>query len=164
MAGSPITAKAIGRDAQSLVRALKAQSAGAKDRTLNQIGREMKQDFDELVSNWKDKPRFKVVRTPETVSVTTSDEVFGFVNAGTRPHIIRPKRSGGLLKYRLGYRAKTRPNNTTYKGSGTASGPWRSSKLVHHPGTKARNFTRIIANRWKKEGARLLRAELKKRR
>lgn len=159
----PIVAKAIGKSAAALVRGLKAYSEGAKDRALNAIGRDMKADFDELVSNWKHRPKFKVLRTPETVSVTTTHEIFGYVNSGTRAHIIKPKRAGGLLKFRLGGKAKTRPNNTKFRGGSPARGAWRAAKQVKHPGTKARNFTRIIANRWNKEGVKRLRAELRKR-
>jgi len=44
-----------------------------------------------------------------------------FVNDGTRPHIIKPKRPGGSLRFVIGGRV-------VY------------AKVVHHPGTRARPF------------------------
>jgi len=44
-----------------------------------------------------------------------------FVNDGTRPHIIRPRRPGGTLRFTVGGRV-------VY------------AKVVHHPGTRARPF------------------------
>lgn len=44
-----------------------------------------------------------------------------YVNDGTRPHIIRPRRPGGVLRFQAGGR-------TVY------------ARVVHHPGTRARPF------------------------
>jgi hypothetical protein len=44
-----------------------------------------------------------------------------FVNDGTRPHIIKPRRPGGSLRFVVGGRV-------VY------------AKVVHHPGTRARPF------------------------
>jgi hypothetical protein len=157
-----IRAKLIGKDAAVLVRELKSHSAGAKDRVLRAIGNGLRDDFREITSNWKHKPTFVIARSPAQVSVFTVDDVFGYVDKGTKAHIIKAKK-GKLLKFRTGYKAKTRPNNSRFKGPGKATGGWRSAKRVKHPGTKARNFSRILANRWSKEGVKLLRAELRKR-
>lgn len=55
-----------------------------------------------------------------SVKVGSDLEYAGFVNDGTRPHIIRP-RSAQVLRFRVG-------------------GRFVYAKVVHHPGTRARPF------------------------
>lgn len=139
------------------------------DGALDEMARGAQKDFNKATANWKHKPSFEIVKTKNTAAIKISGlnaAIFGFVDRGTRPHIIRPKRAQsrkgrkGTLVFRTGYQAKTRPNNTQFVGSGVASGPWRSAKQVRHPGSKARNITRIIAKRWQEEGRKILRKRL----
>lgn len=125
----------------------------------------IKKDFEATTKTWADKPEFKVevnvgraaggyvatkAGTPAgaEISVTTDDEIYGYVDEGTKPHVIRPRRRGGLLAFKTGgYRAKTRPQVI---GS-TAGRPGKNqvfAKEVHHPGTKARKFTQVIHKKW----------------
>lgn len=148
------------------VRRLAVDSQSAIDESLNSIGRFGVQRYDEVVSNWKHKPKFTIRRSRYTVDVDITGpnaRIFSYVDQGTRAHLIRAKRRP-LLKFRGGYQAKTRVNNTKFKGSGQASGRWMSKRVVHHPGSKARNFTRIIRNQTELEGRRILRTNLQKRR
>jgi len=130
---------------------------------LDEIGKGAAQDLKAYVSAWKHKPTFEVVRTPQTVSVKATGpnaKIFGYVDEGTRPHLIAPKRKRGVLTFKTGYQPKTRPNNSKFKGSGKATGGFRSAKVVHHPGSKARHISRIIANKWHKDGRAVLRRRL----
>ena len=56
-----------------------------------------------------------------SVSVTSTNVHTRFVHDGTRPHRIRPKRSGGVLRFRVGGR-------TVY------------AKVVNHPGYRGDPF------------------------
>jgi len=51
-----------------------------------------------------------------------------------------------LLRFRTGYVAKTlaRPARTV-SGGGKTTGPEVRAKLVHHPGSEAREFSKTIA-------------------
>lgn len=53
----------------------------------------------------------------------------GFVEFGTKPHIIRPKTPGGVLAFKIG-------NRQVF------------AKVVHHPGTKAQPYVRPAFEAW----------------
>jgi hypothetical protein len=96
--------------------------------------KDVKGAFDDRVKDWKKKPVFRgYVRlgSPGTlISVTTQDEIFKFVDEGTKPHIIKPKGPG----YPLHWVNKT--------------GGDVFAKLVHHPGYKGAKFTKEIIEIW----------------
>jgi len=82
---------------------------------------------------------------PASVSVYTSDDRYIWTDYGTKPHIIRPRRSK-YLRFRVGYKAKTRVRVIGSRRGGKF-GSWVSAKIVRHPGTKAREFTKEIQKR-----------------
>ena len=55
----------------------------------------------------------------------------GYVEFGTAPHEIRPKKSDGVLRFQV-------------------NGRWVYAKVVQHPGTKAQPFVRPAFEEWKK--------------
>jgi hypothetical protein len=154
------------------VRKLADNARGAFDESFNAIGQFAENKYEALWANWTHKPKAQVRRTKYTVSVDIvgpNAKIFGFVNDGVPPHIIRAKGGGRrrgkkLLTFKGGkYSAKTRPNSLQFSGSGTSSGGFVSKKVVHHPGSKPRNFNRIIRNQAEAEGRKILRANLGKR-
>ncbi len=168
--GNNISIKPIG--SMPDVRKLAAETNGAFDASLNEIGVWAKRKFDDITNGWKHKPDFVIRRTPYTVSVTVAGpnaKIWRFVNDGTPPHLIRAKgggrrRGANLLTFKTGYQAKTRPNNTVFKGPGVATGGFVSKKVVHHPGSKPRAFERIVTNQAITEGRKILRANFQRRR
>lgn len=66
-----------------------------------------------------DPPRIFSLRG--SVSVGSDVEYSGYVNDGTRPHTIRPRRTGGVLRFQVG-------------------GQVVFARVVNHPGTRARPF------------------------
>lgn len=106
-------------------------------------------DLSATTRTWKHKPAFDVTITQvgDDYSVTagTDDQVFQYVNDGTKPHAIRPKRSK-FLHFSSGYKAKTRVGII---GSleGGAFGNDVFSKGVLHPGSRGRMFTETIRRR-----------------
>ncbi|MDX2140300.1 MAG: hypothetical protein SF123_19595 [Chloroflexota bacterium] len=108
-----------------------------------------KRDFNATVRTWKRKPTFTITTDSKgVISVSTDNPIYGYVNYGTKPHIIRPKR-GKYLWFQTGYKAKTRPRVIS-SSNGGASGKLARAKQVRHPGTAARQFDKIIAERRRK--------------
>lgn len=108
-------------------------------------------DFEKTTATWKHQPEFKsAVDIGKTVNlvVGTTDEIYGYVDKGTRPHIIRPKKAKALAFPGGKYTPKTKPR---FIGSmaGGSSGATVFSQEIHHPGTKARKFTEELFKRWR---------------
>ena len=128
-----------------LVEAMRA----ALEAAANQAADEIEVDFQKTTASWTNKPIFEKLvdlGPPITVLVGTDDEIYGYVDLGTRPHVIRPKRAKAL-RFQSGYVAKTTPGVI---GS-SAGGPFGDtvfSRGVNHPGTKARNFSKGITELW----------------
>lgn len=109
-------------------------------------------DFRKTVNGWKTRVDFtaRTSITSNAIALNVSPtgegaKIWGYVNSGTRPHIIRPKRAGGVLAFRGGFRAKTRPGRLS-SGAGGSSGRMIFTRQVYHPGTEARNFDELIAD------------------
>lgn len=111
-------------------------------------------DFKVVTQTWNHKPGFDTKDISNGshigVEVSTDDKIFGYVEEGTKPHIIVPKRGKMLFIPGVNYRAKTRPR---YIGSnkGGRDNTFVYTKLVQHPGTEAREFSETIAKKWQKE-------------
>jgi hypothetical protein len=107
-------------------------------------------DFLSTVSTWSHKPSFRT-EEPHSEghaivgSVSTRDEVYATVNAGAKPHVIRPRRAR-KLRFQRGYRAKTRPR-TLASYAGGPYGPEVCTEVVHHPGFEPRAFSETVAER-----------------
>lgn len=103
----------------------------------------MLKDYEKTVRTWDHKVDFKGVVNDKpaeiSVSVSTQDKIYGYVDKGTKPHIIRAKRSPRLF-FKSKYKSKTTPH-VIGSHRGGASGDTVVAKAVHHPGTDAREFT-----------------------
>lgn len=106
-------------------------------------------DLEATTRTWKHKPAFDVTITQvgDDYSVTagTDDAIYGYVNDGTKPHAIRPKRSK-YLRFSSGYKAKTRVG-IIGSVEGGVFGNDVFSKGVLHPGSRGRMFTETIRRR-----------------
>lgn len=107
-------------------------------------------DYGKTVSTWEHKPEFSVLgstgfrigRTVMEITVGTEDEIYGYVDLGTKKHLIRPRRAR-VLAFGVGGSPKTRPNRLLAQ-TGSAGTIRAFAQVVHHPGTKARNFSKMI--------------------
>jgi hypothetical protein len=109
-------------------------------------------DYRRTVSTWKHSVSFEALVDTQAdgsfdLIVGTDDRIYGYVDQGTRPHIIRPKHAKALA-FLSGYRAKTAPGVIGATGGG-GFGSRVFAQLVHHPGTKARKFTQTIFDKHK---------------
>ena len=107
-----------------------------------------------VVADWRHKPEFKARKVVNqrgvAVDIYPAGEykmIWVYVDQGTEPHLIRPKRAR-RLRFQTGYHPRTSAKPARYGASdgGKATGPVVYASVVHHPGTKARNFTQTIAD------------------
>lgn len=131
-----------------------------------EAGKILKRDHEKVVSMWNHKPKFGYVYKVSGNEISANVYAYGankkiwfWVNDGTKPHIIRPKRSK-YLKFRTGYKPRTARGG--FGGPGKADGPWVSAKEVKHPGIKAREFTKLIVSRARPRFRRLTEAAFRK--
>ena len=106
-------------------------------------------DFEATVRTWKHKPVFDLTITEQggsySVTAGTDDEIYGYVNNGTKPHQIKPKRSR-YLRFSSGFKAKTRVGVIgSFQGGSFGSDIF--SRGVMHPGFPGRQFAKKIAQR-----------------
>lgn len=117
---------------------------------------DLRRYFHATVRTWSDKPNFPMdhyfgVRV-HWVKVYTYSQKYNLVNAGARPHIIRPVRSR-MLRFQTGYRAKTRARILN-SFNGGKFGDYISTPIVHHPGFEAREFDKQIAEEYQDDFAK----------
>lgn len=106
-----------------------AQVLAAVKAEMSQIGREVKSDFDKTTAGWETKVEFTVDVGLGIVTVSTDSAIYGFVNSGTKPHVILPRRTK-VMRFQgrrgLAY-----------------------ARSVDHPGTKGKFHSRRIAAQWR---------------
>lgn len=116
----------------------------------------IQRDFEKTTATWEHKPKFtsstSVVGPGPAVLVETDDEIYTYVDKGTKPHEIwagayTGKSDKKVLAFQGTYTAKTVPGVIGSR-SGGKSGEWVHTPMVQHPGTKARNFDAIIERKW----------------
>jgi hypothetical protein len=122
-------------------------------------GRAILKDYQRGVKTWEERPEFETATSLMTgkppgpsVLVGTDDLVYLYVDEGTKPHEIwagayTGKSEHKVLSFQGNYRSKTDVDNLDAHAGG-ASGDWAHPPMVNHPGTKARNFTKIIQKTW----------------
>lgn len=113
----------------------------------------IKVDFMATTATWNKKPTFEVAEQgPDRVSVGTDNEIWGMINAGTKPHIIRVKRAK-FLRFQWGgpgsYGAKTKPRQFR-SNKGKRGGPLNFRKSVNHPGFAARQYDEAAIEKYEK--------------
>ena len=111
-------------------------------------------DFVATTNTWDHKPTFerKELDGGTTQQVYTTDEVWGMLERGTRPHIIMVKRAK-FLKFAWdgygSYGAKTKPGLLSSKNARYPT-EMNYRKSVNHPGTKAREWRAAAIRKYSK--------------
>lgn len=148
---TPIKPKATRQKFQAVEAAVKA--------AFQQGAKELLEDFAKTYQTWEHKPRPRVRIGRTDVEVRIDDAIWGYVDKGTRPHVIRARRAAALA-FASGYSAKTRPGSII-AGQGGPSGGAVFAQEVNHPGTKARGFSRRLRAKWKEKWPKLVQAAVK---
>lgn len=121
-------------------------------KALKAEGQDVVGEYEKTTGTWKKKPEFEVLIDTSggeaAVLVGTDNEIYNYVDQGTRPHIIRPVRARAL-RFKSGYKAKTTPGKIGSQ-SGGSFGDTVYAQQVRHPGSKAREFSQVIQKRRKK--------------
>jgi hypothetical protein len=130
--------------------------------------RDMLRLYRRTTQSWTHRPQFEGEYeqrgTSYTVMVGTDDDIYGYVDLGTRPHAIEPT-GPWPLRFKTNYSAKTAPGVLRSWGGG-ATGPEVRARRVWHPGTEARGFSeeiqQQIGRKAAEQTARLLGKELQR--
>ena len=121
----------------------------AMKNTLKQVAMASKVDFQVTTQTWQHQPKFETKIGPFGAAVYTTDQRYQWINNGTDPYTIRPRRASAL-RFNVPFRAKTRPGKIR-SGKGSRGKRVVYAKVVHHPGITARNFDIVIWQKWQKE-------------
>lgn len=113
-------------------------------------------DFDTTTATWDTKVTFTVTAQPFSRIISTDSAIYAFVNDGTKPHPIAPKKPGGVLAFKAGGGAKSSPGVIGSSGGSAGNNQVLTRKPVQHPGTKAREFDKAIAKKWRKQWPKLM--------
>jgi len=115
--------------------------------------------FERTVHTWTNPPQFTIEEARGTFRVGTDDPRYKWVDEGTRPHEIRPRRAS-VLRFTGPYQPKTKPGVlASYAGGRGRIVIW--AQRVMHPGTEARGFSTIIRERVQATAANVVRAALR---
>lgn len=134
---------------------------------VRKVGTGIKADFEKTTATWKTQVKFEVqvsLAGGPQAEVFTTNKIYGYVDKGTEPHVILPKRKKALSFVWGGpgsYRPKTRPGVIGSSGGG-ATGDRVAFKGVLHPGTKPRNFSKEIQKLWTPRFKRAMEASMSK--
>jgi len=117
---------------------------------MRKMGTPIRRDFARTTETWKHKPKFEQsvsLKPPgPTLTVWTDNEIYGYVNDGTRPHVIRRK-NAPMLAFKTSFYPKTFPGVIGSVAGGSFP-PWAFAKEVHHPGTEPRRFAETLKTKW----------------
>jgi hypothetical protein len=102
-------------------------------------------DFESTTSSWSTDVDFKVKRQKDGYLIGTDNKIWLFGDKGTKAHDIVATKIA--LRFPGGFRAKTRPGFIGSSGGGAIGAPVFRKK-IHHPGTKARGWSKLIAKKW----------------
>lgn len=106
-------------------------------------------EFAKTYKTWDHKPKFtksvKATLKGLEWNVYTTDQIYEWVSGGTKGPYKIPKKGPGFLAFPSGYKAKTTPNLVFSKGGGPFGPMVFMTGQVTHPGIKAREFDKAVA-------------------
>ena len=117
-------------------------------------------DLEQATASWEHQPKWErsveILSDKIVVAVTTDDPAFQYVDLGTKAHDIEGKvtaanPTGRLAFMTTGFKAKSSPSSLSSSYGSPAGPPLARPAVVHHPGIKARNFTKKIRQAWQKK-------------
>lgn len=112
---------------------------------LNDVAKRAKVEYGKTTETWDGQPDFTITKEGDFARIVgTENEIYGYVDHGTRPHPIRA-RAAPNLAFQVGFTPKTSPNVVGSAGGGSY-GNFVYAKEVQHPGTEPRNFSKNIAS------------------
>lgn len=156
---------------QARIREITKAARLAVGKGLDRTARDAQQKLDAVVATWDNKPAFEVYSRDTGYQQIREVSIYGnpkavriwfYVDKGTKPHIIRPKKPGGMLRFSPGFAPKT-AFRARFGGAGKSTGKPVFRRLVHHPGNKARDFSGVYREEAQKQMRVEIMRELSKR-
>lgn len=118
--------------------------------TMSALAKAIKVDYDVTTQTWDNRPKVTIAGSgPDEREIAVQSAIYAMLEGGTKPHLIRPRRAK-VLAFRSPFRAKTVPNQIM-SGPGSQGSTDVFTKAVRHPGTKPRNWSKVIAQKWRKQ-------------
>ena len=119
--------------------------------------------FKSTVKDFTTKPDFekKVEIKPGKIegSVLTSDENYKRLNDGTKPHVILPKKPGGVLVFKINFKSKTTLTRLPSR-RGFNNAPVVFARKVNHPGFEPRNYEERVKKEVKPKFSKIINKHL----
>jgi len=118
---------------------------------IHEVQREALKDYKAITETWEHKvvwdTAISLMGGP-TIIIGSDDQILRWLNDGTPPHDIPKRRGAKTLKFQSGFIPKTSPG---WIGSrkGGKSGDYVKRKRVRHPGFEARNYEKVLGDKWK---------------
>jgi hypothetical protein len=120
---------------------------------MDQLGQQIRRDFEETVKTWEQKPKFGAIRIGSrikiSIEVSTDDQVYMWVSRGTRAHPIDAVNAETMVFQYGDFGPKTSPGQIEAV-PGYDNGELVFPRHVRHPGIKAREFDKQIQEKWEK--------------
>lgn len=120
------------------------------------VGTKIKADYEKTTATWEHKVKFEQqisLSGGPQVEVYTTDEIYGYVDQGTKPHDIwagyyTGKSNKKVLAFSSQSTPKTIPGVIGSSAGSAGSVDTFRPYVANHPGTKARNFSKEIEKIW----------------
>lgn len=131
-----------------------AELGTAVENAFTMAAKDVKVDFQVTTKTWEHQPEFTIEKLPEGRAVYTTDQVYAWVNDGTKPHLIMAK-DAPVLAFPEKFGPKTRPG-AIRSNKGHQGGKTIFTTQVNHPGTEPRKFDEAIEKKWQEKFPQLL--------
>lgn len=116
-------------------------------------------DIEKTTATWNHDVAIEVKERADGYSITVKDDVWTMLDKGTRAHRIIARRAK-RLRFGVGGSPKTRPgfigSTSGSKGSGAVF-----VSAVNHPGTKARNWSKLIGAKYRAQLQKYIQRRIK---
>lgn len=133
----------------------------AVDDALDETALDVQAEFGKTTATWENKPTFRRTKPRPSMRVISTDSaIYGYVNDGTKPHVIKAKTSRGLV-FKPGGSPKTQ-RGIIGSGPGKRGANWVVKDEVQHPGTEARDFAAQIGDEAQDDLTRRVEQAIKK--
>ena len=131
---------------------------------MRKMGTPIRRDFARTTNTWKNKPKFEQsisLKAPgPTLTVWTDNEIYGYVNDGTKGRWIEAKKAPYLM-FKRTFIPKTLPGALSSVPGGSFP-PWAKMKKVWNPGIRPRKFDKTIKDKWQPKFTVAMNAAIKK--
>lgn len=118
---------------------------------LDEAALEVKAEFEKTTETWVHKPEFTITtEQPLQRTIQTTDQIYTWLDQGTRPHIIEPA-TKLALRFTIPFAPKTQKNVIGSYG-GNRGDTVVFSKSVRNPGISPREFAETISRAFDTDG------------